>query len=257
MTSDFLNTVIAVLLIGVISLFVGAAIGYVLAGLRSPQSPAVSDRSKSQKQVEVARIWRDLRSDHIFLEFEGKIYRARADLNVRQVETLKKLHDELELWLGVDDQPDRLVSVSVKPPAQEMGIVERSEVLKQHADVIPPTPKIPPEAFSPVQEYPSDVQPPSLEVGDILARVISREEPKEPPVKVKSIVAQVDEIVQRRLPDSPFAGRNIKLVDLPGGGMYVLVDGVQFAAVNDVTDAGIREFLHDCVAEWERKAATR
>jgi hypothetical protein len=94
-------------------------------------------------------------------------------------------------------------------------------------------------------------------VGDILARVISRETPKETPVRAKSIVAQVDEIVQRRLPDSPFAGRTIKLVDLPGGGMYVVVDGVQFAAVSDITDVGIREFLHDCVAEWERKAATR
>jgi len=257
MTSDFTTTIIAVVLIGVISLVVGAAIGFVLSGLRAPQSPSASGGNKSQKQVEAARIWRDLRSDRIFLEFEGKIYRSRADLNARQMETLKKLHDELELWLGGDDQPDRLASVSAKPLIQEAAAVEKPQIGEQRADKLPATQKISYEASAALIEYPPEVQPPSLEVGDILARAISREAPKDAPVKAKSIVAQVDEIVQRRLPESPFAGRNIKLVDLPGGGMYVVIDGIQFAAVSDVTDLGIREFLHDCVAEWERKAAAR
>jgi hypothetical protein len=69
----------------------------------------------------------------------------------------------------------------------------------------------------------------------------------------KSIAAQVDEIVQERLPGSPFYNRAIKLMELPGKGLVVLVDGLQYEGVGEVADPVVQTFLRECVAEWERR----
>ncbi len=67
----------------------------------------------------------------------------------------------------------------------------------------------------------------------------------------KSIAAQVDEVLQEMLKDSTLESRAIRLLELPGKGMVVMVGLDQYDGVNAVPDEAIRGLLRAAVAEWE------
>ena len=87
---------------------------------------------------------------------------------------------------------------------------------------------------------------------DALSRTIR---PKKPEIveEPKSIVGQIDAILQNKLPKSPFRSRTIRLTELAEGSMAVIVDSERYESVNDVPDPEVRALLQECVAEWERR----
>jgi hypothetical protein len=72
------------------------------------------------------------------------------------------------------------------------------------------------------------------------------------PARGKSIAAQIDEILQEDLAESPLKNRAIRLMELPGKGMVVMVGLDQYADVGSVPDAEIREAIRASVARWEK-----
>jgi hypothetical protein len=91
---------------------------------------------------------------------------------------------------------------------------------------------------------------------DLLARALKSETPISPP---KSIAAQVDEIVQEMLVqpsrlNPQLHAKGIRLMELPGKGMVVMVGLDQFDGVEAVPDPEVRNLLKAAVAEWERRA---
>lgn len=86
----------------------------------------------------------------------------------------------------------------------------------------------------------------------VLARAVQQEvRPPEPPSK--SIAAQIDEILQEKLKDSPLASRAIRLMELPNKGMVVMVGLDQYDGVEAVPDDDIRRLIRAAVAEWEQR----
>jgi hypothetical protein len=86
---------------------------------------------------------------------------------------------------------------------------------------------------------------------DLLARSIS---PEARPVTrgPQSIVAQIDEILQSKLADSPLAERGIRLMELPTKGLVVMVGLQQYEEVDAVPDPEIRALIRQSVDEWEK-----
>lgn len=74
-----------------------------------------------------------------------------------------------------------------------------------------------------------------------------------PAKKESSIAAQVDEILQERLKGTELEQRGIRLMELPGRGMVVMIGLDQYDAVDDVPFPDIKAMLKSAVAEWERK----
>jgi hypothetical protein len=68
-----------------------------------------------------------------------------------------------------------------------------------------------------------------------------------------SIVAQVDEILQEKLENSPLAKRGISMRDSLDGGLLVWVGLKQYASIDEVPDPEIRQLLKESVEEWERR----
>ena len=68
-----------------------------------------------------------------------------------------------------------------------------------------------------------------------------------------SIVEQIDEILQSRLAASPLAGRGIWLQESPEGGVIVWVGMQKFAGVDEVTDPDVQSIIRAATAEWEKK----
>ena len=86
----------------------------------------------------------------------------------------------------------------------------------------------------------------------VLARALQPDlRPPEPPSR--SIAAQVDEILQEMLHDSPYASRLIRLIELPSKGLVVMVGQEEYEGVEAVPDEDIRRLIRLAVAEWERR----
>lgn len=251
MTQELFSTLIPIALIGLIALVVGVVIGFLLAGLSNQSTK--EDQNKKKSLAELARLWRDRTSGKVMVEMNSKMFATPDEMSPDKQASLSKALDELQLWLGADDLVARALTTPESPPLPEPS----PSVSPESSQDIPATAKIlsasaASQALSPTTE--PDVKPPSMQIGDIFAQVFNPEKSKTVIKPVKSIAAQVDEIIQEKLPGSPYKNRIISVTDLPGRGLLVRVDNLSYEGIGDVADADIRQFLRECVQEWERRS---
>jgi len=93
---------------------------------------------------------------------------------------------------------------------------------------------------------------PSMNPVNILARAV-RAEVKSPGKSPKSIVAQVDDILQERLADTPMGKKGISLQETPAGGMVIQVGMNKYEGIDAVPEAEIRQAIRSAVSEWENQ----
>jgi hypothetical protein len=86
----------------------------------------------------------------------------------------------------------------------------------------------------------------------VLARAL-QSEVRNPAPAPKSIAAQIDDILQEVLENSPLESRAIRLLELPTKGMVVMVGLDQYEGVEAVPDDEIKGMIRSAVAEWERR----
>lgn len=107
-----------------------------------------------------------------------------------------------------------------------------------------PKPEQPPEPLKP------KIEPVSMNVITSARYMIQNRNKEEP--RLLSIVEQIDAVVQKRLPLSPFAEMEISLKDAPGGGVLVIINGEKYQGVDNVPDPDIQAFIRDCIQRWEK-----
>jgi len=76
---------------------------------------------------------------------------------------------------------------------------------------------------------------------------------KEESLAPQSMVAQIDEILQKNILGTPLEKMGIKLTETPGGGVTVTVGLKKFAGLGEVTDPEIQTAIRAAIAEWEKK----
>ena len=91
---------------------------------------------------------------------------------------------------------------------------------------------------------------------DALNRAFTSSPPQAVP-KFKSIAAQINEVLQTRLPGSPFEALGIALIEMPDQGVVVRVGSRSIAGVEAVPDPAVRAFIKAAVAEWEANTTGR
>jgi len=205
------------LIIALVSVTIGYVAGMLVTNLRpdknQPKDPNVEILTEST-QVEVARLVRDVPRAVLQVQMEGKRFQKSSELNAIQRKDLEEATVELISWLGYTP------AVKEPPPIED-----------------PSTPVV-------TNRLANKVSP--RQTGPL---------PPPPPIKEqpKSIVNQINDILQEKLEGTHLEARRIRLAEAPNQGVTVQVGLDRYTGVDEVPDEEIRSLIRASVAEWEAR----
>jgi hypothetical protein len=223
-----INDTALLLFVGLACLMAGYLVGKVNSGGQPEQKPEGDKHEKSPRQdmVEAGRIWRNIRSGDFYPELDGKVFRSPSEMTNDQQARFTRLLQVLQSW--------------VKPPAGKPATVESPLLGEAVGVAIEGTESMVEEkkiSYNPIKAF-----------TDVIGVEINK-----PASTHKSIVAQVDEILQEKLENTPLAKQGISMRDSPDGGLLVWVGLQQYNSIDEVPDQGVRQLLRESVEEWERR----
>lgn len=216
---------VPLLIIAIIGVAIGFILGSLFAGMG--KQPGKAGSAPARDLTEVARLLRDRRRGGLVIEAGGHLFRSAGELDPTQQARLMQVFEAWRAWLGLKAE-NPVESPPANPPVEAAAARPAIETAAA---------PLRSSSFSPV---------------DVLARAITSDV-KTPPTQAKSIVAQIDEVLQEKLEDSLLKPRAIRLMEIPGKGMLVMVGLDQYVGVEAVPEAEIRDLIRSAVAEWERR----
>jgi hypothetical protein len=169
------------------------------------------------------RVSHDPRDNKLIIEIDGQVYDTVDRLSQEQRRFLSGISTELVSWMSLAVMQSSLPPSSNQPTTKE-----------KVAEPIPPAPD-----RNMVNSFLRVLQP----------------SPARAPSQPKSLAAQVDEVLQEKLPNSGLPYRTIHLVDLPNYGMSVQVDWEQYPSIDEVPDEAVRKLIREAVEEWKRRSS--
>jgi hypothetical protein len=179
--------------------------------------------TKYEGLMDVIHLWRDSKTKRLVAEIDGELYKRGTFLNQEQFTRLSLASVEMQDWVGIEgrvDPPDAADLVAHRMAVMPEEIEEEEDTLE----------------FLPVELIKKGM------AADVYI-----------PEDSTSISGQINTILQTLLADSPLAHRAVRLMDIEGRGMVVLVGLDMYDGVEDVPDDNIRIIIRQAVAEWEQK----
>ena len=200
--------------------FVFACLGAVVGALvqraqnrrTTPPPPPSTDKLAGEGDVQVFSAWRT-GSNKVWLEMDGLRLENKDALQAEQRQRLISVVLDLRPWLE---------AARPSSPAGAPDPVTSQQTIQPSTVVSPDKPK-----------------------GKGVEGV------KPTPI-LKSIVEQIDDVLQAKILASPFKDRKIGLVEGPGG-TVIVKDGVnRYEGIDTVPDPEIKALIRQAVAEWEK-----
>lgn len=216
------------ILVAAIALATGFAIGgWIFSGRSSaPNKMLAPDNDKMEN--ELFHTWRDPLSGRMRIVIQGKPVNAANELSQESLASFQQDLAELNRWAGKQLEASSASEAIIKVNSEQLVSAN-----------LPPTPT-------------SDSKPTRFNPLDVVAQAL-RSDVRKPESHPASIAAQIDEILQEKLEADSTITRAVRLLEIPGKGMVVMVGLDQYAGVDEVPDADVRTLIREAVAEWERR----
>jgi hypothetical protein len=176
----------------------------------------------------VANLFRDPASGKLLVEQDGRILSSALSLNEGQRGILQSAAKDLHAWLGLPAGP---------------------QISATRAEMPPRAPLEPPQPFNREQFFTPE-PPPAAAIP-----LAAPGTPPTAPAPAKSIVAQIDEVLQEMLAESNLANSAIRLAEEPRHGVIVWVGLQRHEGIDAVPDEAVRAVIRSAVKEWERRSA--
>ncbi len=229
-----------IIITGIVCILIGIAIGSMIASLTKDgkEKPAMLPLEEDD-WLDLVTLVTDKEVKGSYPKFNGQVYQSEKELPDQERQILVKALREMHTWLG-EPEPVAPVPVAPVPVVQAPPVVVAAPVaipaIVEQEVLVQPTP--PPPAKL------------SMNPIDLFAKAIQGEV-KPVNAAPKSIVAQIDEILQEKLKNLTMEKRGIRLVELPGKGMVVMVGLDQYGGVDEVPDPEIQQLIRSSAKEWE------
>ena len=248
----------SLLVIGAISLFLGMLATLLLNSLREDAPPAEEGADtppggKKGRYSPVARLWREKGSGRLVVEMDDRTLVTTEPLNDVQRERLEKAERDFRAWLGMGAE-------AAASPAAPTALQT-------------PAPAAP--AAMPVQSVPAAVPPAAPPQAQTLTPAPPPTRPSPPPIRTvpftppgvppavippgaaapranRSIVEQIEDILQEMIAGTPLAAHGLHLHQDPARGVIVQVGTEYFEGIDSVPDPEIKSVLKSAVAAWEK-----
>jgi hypothetical protein len=239
------------LLVGGIFLVIGFLISTLFNAMRSPTENRTLGEEVPKPfpegLTEVMRLWQKENTGEYVPELKGKRVPSPEKITVAQHTQLASILVQLYRWLEGARFPmpalegtEKAVPPASQPPENESG--RAAEKAPEHVLMLE-------ESFASSLPKPA----PNLNPFAPFLQRRPREALKVVDPKEESMVAQIDEILQAKIKGSDFKERGLRLIELPGKAMVILVDGHQFEGVEAVEDEQVRAVIKSAVADWETR----
>ncbi len=238
------------LLVGGIFLVIGFLISTMINALRSPTGERAEEEQVPEPFPEglneVFRLWQREDSGALVPEVKGTRVPSPDKITVSQHTELAAVVIKLYRWLEAARFP--MPSLEEEPEAEISGSgANSSPGLKGK-----PVQGVGLALEEPFANSLPKASPNLNPLAPFLQRR-SREAAKPVDPKEESMVAQIDEFLQAKVKGSGLAERGLRLIELPGKGMVILLDGHQFEGIEAVEDDEVRGLIQSAVAEWEKR----
>jgi hypothetical protein len=198
-----------------------------------------ADTAKDNFQ-EVVRLLRDRSNGKMLIEVQGKTYTNTKTLSPAQRQELVKLLPEWAAWMRSDGEisTQPLSKAIAKETEDAPKTLEDLPATRMVADVMPPSqPNLRPIGTGPLLTQP---MMDTAAVKDV--------KPSAP----KSMVAQINDILQERLPGTPLEGKGIRIMEDFRHDVVVWVGQDRFPGIDAVPDPEIQKAIRSASSEWEQ-----
>jgi hypothetical protein len=239
-------TTILTILIGLIVLIV-IILGIIIwaasrrphtAQAAKPNREAAPARTRLQ---EILRLSRDPDTGRVVTEFQNRIIRDPRTLSRGEREYLVRLAKDWYTWLGIPE-PQTVAKGEASPATATGATVPASPAapVAMPVETISSRPAVAADTQANVPVPP--MAPVNPAAADLLVSPIPR-----------SIVQQVDDILQEKLATHPAPVPTIKLAEDPREGVVVWVNQKKYVGIESVTDPDVRAIIRSAVVEWEHR----
>jgi hypothetical protein len=221
---------------------------------RSRNSPAKAPKKGGGKarpaMQEILRLWRDPDTGRVVTEFQNRPIRDPRTLSQSERDYLIRLAQDWSTWLTIPDA-QAAAKVEASPAALTSPAIPDNPVIPAGpaAELAPAAAAdiAAPAAAPPAAE--AQVNVPALPLSQVKPVVTPLPAPPTP----RSIVQQVDDILQEKLAAQPAPAPTIHLMEDPRGGVFVWVNSDKFQGIESVTDPAVRMIIRSAVVEWEHR----
>ncbi|MFZ3078225.1 MAG: hypothetical protein WA109_00940 [Bellilinea sp.] len=235
----------------------------VMEELIVPEMPALPET----RFESIAALYRETRSGKLVTDVKGKVYLNRSSIPAEQLRSLQEAASNWQAWLGMPEQPAPVVQTT---PGAPVAAPEFSAAVTEPVSGM--------ESSSP--EVSTEEAPDSLVPEDELSTIFPENEAELPPVeptpdlpiikpvipvlpastakvekpRARTMVGQIDEILQEILPGTIYAGKNIRLGEEFTNGVVVWIGAVKYIGIESVPDPEIKALIQSAVRKWEASA---
>jgi hypothetical protein len=239
------------MIIAVVCIIIGLGIGMMISmAFNSRGNQNKPSTSKTAEPYEdIAHILRDRQTSDILTEFEGRIYASSQPLNDTQRASLESTARDWYKWLLLPPEPEIEKPTPVKP--------ENATVSHRVSAAMPrSTTPLPEPIPEPTDPRSTPLRVPGL-IPSLVAAAVASNNEKVRPAPAKSIVQQIDDILQEMVAGTPLVEKSIRLVDEPTHGVIVWIGLEHFEGINNVPDLEVRTIIQAAVREWEKRSEVK
>jgi hypothetical protein len=191
-------------------------------------------------------------------EQEKKENPAPPPIKVDDPGLLRIKNESGTMTLDLDGQRVRPTSLSAD---QRKRLIEMLNIMRPWLEGKPasvPTPTAPPHpkpapATETRQSAPAPIIAPPPQPASRPTPSTPIKATDEPESAPKSIVGQINMVLQKRMANTPLASRGVSLMESVTGGVNVYIGVQRYEGIDDVPDEEIKAAIREAISEWENK----